>query len=180
MAAKTITNKYLIIGLAAMLILILGTLAENGSQLQKILFIIGAPTLGITAYANKQKMLTALQLVATLGATIAFFPDVPAVVKYLMMGGAIVLSLAYLTKSKYFATDKFGLIGSIGLASIALGLATNALSSPFLFGIFLGLGGLIVAVYSLIQFVHYNVKIALLWVVLNILFSINPLLMLIK
>lgn len=171
---------HVIVGLIAMVILVFGTFSEAGSQLQKILFVIGAPTLGITAYAGKQKMFTTLQLVATLGAILAFFPDSPATTKYGVMGIISILSLAYLVKTRYFEADGYGLIGAIGLISIAIGYVTSPFPSPFWFAFFLGVGGMLLTLYSGIQFFHDKVKIALLWLILNIIFSINPILILIK
>ena len=180
MEIKDITIQWpLFIGIISMVILVLGTIADGGSQLQKILFILGAPILGITAYADKQKMFTILQSIATLGAILAFFQGFPTI-KYGLMSTAVILGLIYLAKTKYFDTDKWGLVGAVGLVCIAMGFATNAISSPFLFGFFLGIGGLLVAIYSAIQYFHYKIKIALIWVILNIIFSISPLLMLIK
>lgn len=178
----TYISKYwpILIGIIAMLFLVYGTLSESGSQIQKILFVVGAPMLGLTAYFSKQKMFTILQLVATLGAVLAFFPGLSAEFKYLLMGAAAIFGLIYLERAKCFENSKLELIGALGLISIAVGFATDSLTSPFLFGIFLGLGGILVALYSAIQFFNYKIKIALIWLVLNILFSINPLLLIFR
>lgn len=180
MTPKQIKILSLIIGIIAMILLVVGTIAHGGSLIQKILFVIGAPILGITAFANKQKMLTALQLVATIGAIIVFFPIISEIGKYLILVGASLIAIIYLIKSDYYKTDKYGLIGSIGLLFIAGGFATDATIHLVLFSILLGVGGLIVALYSWLNFVHYKTKIALIWVVLNIIFSINPILNLLK
>ncbi len=170
----------LIIGILAMIFLVAGTLAESGSILQKILFLIGAPTLGITAYANKQKMFTILQLIATVGAIIAFFPGLPTSIKYSVMIIGTIVALVYLIKEKYFDQDKWGYLGGIGLISIAFGLATNPVNAPFWFGLLLGAGGLIVSLYSAISFFHHKIKIAFIWFVLNIIFSIAPILIFLR
>jgi len=163
-----------------MLLLVAGTLAEGGSLLQKILFLIGAPALGITAYVDKQKMFTVLQAVATLGAVLAFFPSVSEAARYCLMGAVAIVGLAYLVRRGYFSSDRWGWLGSAGLILIAMGFATDPVSSPLLFGIFLGVGGLAVAAYSAISFFHYKVRIAVMWLVLNVIFSINPILIFIK
>ena len=154
-------------------------MAEKKFQ-QKILFLLGAPILGITAYANQQKMFTTLQLIATLGAVVAFFPNLSETIKYSLMISGVLLALFYLTKRKYFEQDKWGWLGSIGLICIAFGFATDSNLSPFWFGFFLGLGGLIVAAYSAIGFFHYKIKIALIWLILNIIFSIKHILIFLK
>lgn len=170
----------LVIGIIAMILIVIATLLEGGSDIQKILFVIGVPVLGIIAYINKQKMFTVLQSVGTIGAMLAFFPTIPEVVRYVILIGAGLLGVAYLFKSKYYKKDKFGWLGTIGLLSIAAGLATSATLYPMWFSAFLGVGGLTVAIYSTLNFFHYKVKIAIIWIVLNILFSANPILNLIK
>ena len=180
MKIKFIGKWPLVVGIIAMLLLVTGTLSEGGSTIQKILFVIGAPALGITAFMDKQKMFTALQTVATIGAVLAFFPEFPETLKYAVLLGAGIIGIFYLLKTRYYKEDRFGWLGSVGLLSIAAGFATNAVTYPVLFSVFLGAGGLIVALYSALNFYHYRVKIALIWIVLNILFSINPILNLLK
>ncbi|MFC2175041.1 hypothetical protein ACFLQ2_04220 [archaeon] len=170
----------LVVGIIAMVLLVAGTVSEGGSVIQKVLFVIGAPALGVTAYANKQKMFTALQSVATVGAVLAFFPVVPGVLRYVTLVGAGLLGVAYLFKTGYYKEDKFGWIGTIGLLCIAAGFATNATLHLLWFSLFLGVGGLVVAAYSALNFFHYKIKIALIWVVLNVLFSVGPILNLVK
>ncbi|MDO8554292.1 MAG: hypothetical protein Q7S22_05770 [Candidatus Micrarchaeota archaeon] len=172
-----ISEKWsLFIGVFAMILLVAGTLSESGSLLQKFLFLIGAPILGITAYVDKQKMFTTLQVIASLGALIAFFPNLSDAVRYGLMIGGTAIALFYLIKIKYFKEDNWGWLGSVGLICIAFGFATNANLSPLWFGLFLGAGGLLVAAYSTISLFHYKIKIALIWLILNIIFSINPIL----
>jgi hypothetical protein len=178
--SKTIEKVSLIIGIAAMVVVVIATVLEGGSEAQKILFVIGVPTLGVVAYVDKQKMFSVLQSVATVGAVLAFFPTIPEIARYVLLVGASLVGIAYLFKAHYYSTDKFGWLGTIGLLSIAAGLATNAILYPMWFGFFLGAGGVVVAIYSTLNFFKYKVKIALIWVVLNIMFSINPLLIFIK
>lgn len=180
MNVRVIEKWPLIIGIIAMVLLVIATLLEGGSDTQKILFLIGVPTLGITAYMDKQKMFTVLQSVVTIGAILAFFPTVSEEIKYVILLGGALLGIVYLFKLKYYKEDKFGWIGTVGLLSIAAGLATNAILHPIWFNFFLGAGGSIVAVYSTLNFFRYKVKIALIWIVLNVLFAINPILNLLK
>jgi hypothetical protein len=180
MNAKLFEKWPLFIGFIAMVLLVAGTISEDGSTIQKILFVIGAPTLGITSFMDKQKMFTALQSVATIGAVLVFFPELPESARYIILLGAGIIGIYYLLKSEYYKEDKFGWLGSIGLLSIAAGFATDAATHLILFSTLLGAGGLIVALYSALNLFHYRVRIAIIWIILNILFSINPLLNLIK
>lgn len=170
----------ILIGIIAMLLLVYGTLSESGSQIQKVLFVVGAPMLGITAYFNKQKIFMVLQLIVTLGAMLAFFPGLERENTYLLMGAAGTLGVHYLNKTKCFKNTEEELSSVVGLILIAFGFATNPVTDPLLFGIFLGFGGLLVALYSAIQFFTYKIKIAIIWLILNILFSINPILLIFK
>lgn len=162
------------IGICAMILVVLGTLVEGGSLIQKLLFVIGAPVLGFTAYLNKQKMFTTLQAVVTIGAVLAFFGGVPAILKYVIMAGSALFGVGYLIKTNYSKKDVFWPLGGIGLLSIAFGLATNAMAYPVLFNSLLMAGGILIAIYSAIGFFHLKIKIAAIWLVLNIIFATNP------
>lgn len=180
MKEKTIRRIALGIGIIAMILLVLGTISESGSLLQKIFFIIGAPVLGLTAYLNRQKMFVALQSVAAIGAVLAFFPAVIPELKYAIMIGISIIALCYLIKTNHYKKDPWGILGSLGLILIAIGFATNPLELPRLFGFLLGVGGIFVAIYSAIGFFYYKIRIAIIWFILNIIFSINPMLLLIS
>ncbi len=164
------------LGIAAGLLLVAGTFSAAGSLLQKALFAIGAPLLGITAYVDKQKMFTALQAVATVGAWIAFFPPVPETARYAALAAAAMLAIAYLVRGGYYSSDRFGWLGSIGLLCFAAGFATSPISHTFAFDLLFIAGGTTLAAYSMLDFIIYKVKIALIWVVLNALLVVNPLL----
>lgn len=168
-------KRSLIIGIIAMILLVVGTLVEGGSLLQKLLFVIGAPVLGFTAYLNKQKMFITLQIVVTIGAILAFFGNLPSFLRYTIMIGSGIIVVGYLIKTNYFKEDVWWPLGGLGLLSIAVGFATNAVAYPILFNLLLGTGGVLVALYSAIGFFHLKVKIAAIWLVLNVIFSINPL-----
>ncbi len=172
---KVLTKYSLIIGIIAMVLLVVGTVLEGGSLLQKLLFVIGAPALGFTAYLNKQKMFITLQTVVTIGAILAFFGNLPAILRYVVMVGSGVFGIGYLIKTDYFKEDVWWPLGGLGLLSIAVGFATNTAAYPILFNSLLGAGGVLVALYSAIGFFYFKVRIAAIWLVLNIVFSINPL-----
>ena len=176
MKTQRINHSSLLIGIIAMILLVAGTIAESGSLLQKILFVVGAPVLGITAYLSKQKMFAILQAVATIGAALAFLMVMPEL-RYAIMLGAAAIGIGYLIKSNHYEKDKWGILGTIGLVLIAIGFATNPLQYPRLFGFLLGFGGMLIAVYSAIGFFHYKIRISLIWLILNVMFSINQILL---
>jgi len=167
-------QQSLIIGLMAMILLVLGTLVTGGSSLQKWLFIIGAPTLGLTALWNKQKMFVTLQTVITVGAILAFF-NLHYLPKYTIMSGSGIIGVAYLTLAGYSKEDPWWPLAGLGLLAIAVGFATNPVAYPILFNALLGFGGILVALYSAIGLLFLKVRIAAIWLVLNIIFAINPL-----
>ncbi len=164
----------LVIGIVAMVLIIIATLAQGGSLLQKTLFLIGAPVLGLTAWTNKQKMFIVLQIVVSLGAVLAFFSGVPQEARYAVIVGGGVVGMAYLTKTNYSREDAWWPLGGLGLLVLAAGLATDAAANPLMFNSLLAAGGIIVALYSAIGFFHLKVRIAAIFLVLNIIFVINP------
>ncbi len=164
----------LVIGIIGMCLSVVGTIVEGGSLAQKILFLIGASCLISTAIYNSQKMFIALQGVILVGAVLGFFQDISNEWKYVIMGGASVLAVGELIRKKYFNKDPWGIIGSAGLFCIALGFAINASQNPFIFNALLLSGGVFVAIYSAIGFFYYRVRISILWLILNVVFAVNP------
>ena len=133
-----------------MVILIIGVFSETTSFFQKTLFLIGALLLTIVAFKNNQKMLLTLQCIVTFGNFLAFF-QIEESLWYILLAGAAIIGLAHLIGISYYKNDKCGVVGSIGLLMLALGFATNANTSPLLFGAFIGFGAILVAGYSLID-----------------------------
>ena len=172
----TSLNRHsLTIGVIAMVLLIIGTLVEGGTLVQKLLFVIGSPILGLTAYLNKQKMFTTLQIIVTIGAILAFFNNISVILNYAVMISSSLFGLGYLIKINYFKEDMWWPVGGLGLLIIATGFATSAVDYPIMFNSLLGIGGILVALYSAIGFFHLKVRIAVIWLILNVVFSINPL-----
>lgn len=168
-------KKYsFIIGITGMILLAVGTFLEGSSLPQKLLFIVGAPVLGFSAYLNKQKMFITLEAVATIG-TILAFSDISNILTYAIMIGSGIVGILYLIKTNYSKEDAWWPIGGLGLMLIALGFATSAITYPIFFGFFLGFGGILVAIYSAIGFFILKTRISVIWLILNIIFSINPL-----
>lgn len=163
----------LVFGVLAMTGLVVGTFLQGGSLAQKLLFLIGAIALTILAYLNKQKMFMVIEIVVSLSAILAFM-NMATQLKYLILIGASIVGVTYLIKINFFKEDGWWPIGGLGLLLIAAGLATDATSYPFLFNLFLGLGGIFVAIYSAIGLFLFKAKIAAIWLILNIFFSVSP------
>lgn len=176
MLLRDILKKFsLPIGIAAMILLVIGTFMPGGSLQQKVLFVIGAPTLGLTAHLSKQKMFTVLQAVVTMGALLGFFSTAPAILRYAIMLGSAALGLGYLVRANYSKEDWWWPIGGLGLLGFAFSFATNAIAYPTIFNLLIIFGGALMAIYSAIGFFKLKVKIAAIWLILNILLTINPL-----
>lgn len=167
------------LGLVAMMLLVVGAFLPGGSLTQKILFIVGAPTLGVTAVVNRQPMFSALQGVVTLGAILVFFPALPVEPRYILMLGGAVLAVCWLGDSGYYRHDRSGWVGTVGLTLIAIGLATPAAQYPLLFFVALGFGGLLVALYSGFS-IAGGFRLGWIWLILNLLFAANPFLQLVR
>ncbi len=172
-------KSILLVGLIAMILLVMGTFVEGGSFLQKILFVIGASVLGVVAYFNKQKIFTILQAVATIGAILAFISLAPTF-RYGIMLGSAAIGIYYLIKKQSYKADPWGIIASLGLILFAIGLATNPLQSPIVWSLAFIFGGVLVATYSAIGFFKNKIKIAVIWLILNLLLTVNPILLLLK
>lgn len=170
-----LSNSALAVGILGMSASVAGTFAVGGSLLQKCLFLGGACGLLFSAVVNRQTMFVALQGVILTGAILGFFGTVPVEWKYGIMAVPVVCAFAYLIWVKYFQKDLWGILGSLGLIFIALGFAINVVDYPWLFNLFLALGGLTVAIYSGIGFFYYRIRITVLWLILNVVFSVKPL-----
>jgi hypothetical protein len=168
-------RKYsLTIGIIAMVLLVAGTFVEGGSLLQKLFFLFGAPALAFTAFLNKQKMFMMIHIIVTIGSVLAFFTDIPYILRYSVLIGSGLLGIGYLVKIRYSKEDSWWPLGGLGLLSIAVGFATNAAAYPILFNFLLAFGGILVAAYSAVGFFRLKIRIAAIWLVLNMIFSVSP------
>jgi len=163
-------------GLFAMVLLLVGVFSEPSSLLQKTLFLIGAIILTIVAYLNNQRMLFALQIIISVGSILAFL-ELIGIIKYAILFAASAVAIVYLLIIKNYKSDPWSITCSAGLILIAAGFATDASIYPLYFGLSLGLGGLLVAFYSFIDYFYNKNKIAIIWFVLNLVFAINPILL---
>lgn len=180
MNKKTLYWLAIIIGFVGMSLVLCGVFLEGGSLVQKILFLAGAVLLFSSALLNKLKMYIALQLMIIIGAILGFFVSVPILWKYLIMVVPSIVAVGYLVKIKHFKEDPWGVLGSAGLLSLAVGFATDAVSSPVLFNSLLAFGGVAIAIYSAIGFFYYKFRMSILWLILNAVFAVSPILYLIS
>jgi hypothetical protein len=170
---ETLRKYSLGIGIAAMTLATLATFSEPGSLTQRLLFLIAVPTLGFVAYLNEHKMFLSLQIVATISTILAFF-ILPQLVMYTIMIGSAAIATVYLIKINYSKQDPWWPLGGAGLISLAAGLATSAVLFPFIFFFLLALGGILIALYSAVGFFIFKVRIAAIWLFLNLIFAANP------
>ncbi|MDD5172459.1 MAG: hypothetical protein PHF60_05495 [Candidatus ainarchaeum sp.] len=166
-------------GIAAMILLIIGVLSEPSSLPQKSLFLIGSVVLTVVAHLNKQRMLLALQSIITLGSILAFV-DLGGIIKYILLFGASAVVIWYLVSIKNYKKDPWSISCTAGLILVAIGYVTDATADPLYFGLYLGLGSLLVALYSFIDYFYNKDKIAIIWFILNVVFAINPILLVIS
>lgn len=180
MKKQTIANISFGVGLLGMTLLVFGTTFDAGDSWQKILFMVGTFLMTVTAFVDRHKMYSALEVVLIIGTILAFFAGIETSVRYLIMGIPAILAVVYLVKVKYFSKDPWGILASIALLCVALGFATDPADLAMAFHGLLAAGAVMLTIYSLIQFFYYKVRIALLFMILNAVFSINPLIALWK
>lgn len=166
-------------GIALMSLAIIGTFLENGSSLQMAFFLISAISLCLVAYLNSQKMFTVLQGVVSIGAFIPFL-ELSNIIKSVIMALSGLLAIAYLVKINYLKEDKWWPIGGVGIIGLAVGFAVNGAGHLLLFNLLLAFAGITIAAYSAIGFFHLKNRISLIWLILNGVFFINPLILTLK
>jgi hypothetical protein len=162
-----------IIGIIAMSMLVAGTFADPGSSTQKMLFLIPGPMLAYTAYVARQKMLLSLQAVLTVGVLLSFYPQMPASINYLVLGTGLIV-IGYLAETHYIKQDKYWPLAALGILLLAFGYSTNANKEPLIFNALLASGSFSVAIYSYIGYHKLKTKVSGIWLILNLLFMVNP------
>lgn len=156
------------IGVIGLLCAIVGNLYP-GTMMQKYLYLAGGVLLMVSALLEKQEYFIALEVVVIVSALLAFLPEY----EWLKMGVPLLLSLfsvAYLY-SRGLLNSALSLLGVAGLVFLGLGYATL---NPVIYL----LGGLVLTVYSAGSYFK-GVRIALLWAILNAIFSFTALLVLV-
>jgi len=156
------------IGAIGLLCAIVGNLYP-ATMLQKYLYLAGGVLLMISALLEKQEYFIALEVVVIVSALLAFLPELA----WLKMGVPLLLSLfsiAYLY-SRGLLNSALSLLGVAGLVFLGLGYA---ILNPVIYL----LGGVVLTAYSLGSYFK-GVGIALLWAILNAIFSVTALLTLV-
>lgn len=161
--------------IAGMLLGIAGTVAPQGTVLQRTLFLLSASILAVTAYRSDQTMLTVLQTVVTISAILAFIPGLGLQTRLLLVLGPAIIATGYLIRIGHRDVDPYWPIGAVGLLLLAGGLSLSG-TAPFVFNLLLATGASIISLYATVQYVVDDISIQIIWVLLNIVFMINPLL----
>lgn len=161
--------------IGGMLLGIAGTVTPQGTVLQRSLFLASASILGVTAYRSGQTMLTILQIVVSISAILAFIPFITVLKRLLLVLGPAIIATAYLIRIEHREADPYWPVGAAGLLLLAGGLSLSG-TAPLMFNLLLAIGAAIIAVYAAIQYIVDDVSIQLIWVLLNVVFMINPLL----
>ncbi len=125
-------------------------------------FVIGAILMLLAAVIERELFFSVLQLVVLAGAAMYFTPFsllIRAVVP-IVLAGSFLLYFVYSGRMQ----DRLTLFGSLGIAILAIGYAV---SSPFVYFA----GGVILTIYATMSY-RRGVSIAILWAILNFVFSI--------
>ncbi|RQG94901.1 hypothetical protein [Natrarchaeobius chitinivorans] len=162
-----------LIGIVGMVMLVVGSTLEEGTLVQRLLFLVGPIVLLLVAYHNREMMLTVLQVVIILGSAMAFFPTVPLAGRLPVLMGAAILSVGYLVWIDYRRKDRFWPIGGAGLLMLAAGFTISS-AHLVAFNALLAVGSVLMAVYSTLGLIFLRVRIMAIWIVLNVAFAIAP------
>lgn len=153
------------IGVIGLLCAIIGNMYP-ATMLQKHLYLAGGVLLMISALIEKQEYFITLEVVVIVSALLAYLPDHGT----LKMAVPLLLSLfsiGYLY-SRGLLKSPASLLGVAGLVFLGLGYATL---NPYIYLC----GGVVLTAYSAISY-YQGVRIALLWAILNAIFSFTALL----
>lgn len=161
------------VAIVGMLALVFGSTLEEGTAVQRSLFLVATIVLLAVAYVTDEKMLTTLEIVLLLGSVMAFVPALSLELRMVILLGAAVIGVAYLYSIDYREKDQYWPIGGVGLLLIAGGFAISDLNI-LAFNGFLAIGSLVVAAYSSLGFFVRGVRIQSIWIVLNLAFAVTP------
>jgi hypothetical protein len=152
----------LALGIVGLGLAIIGNLYPD-TQTQKVLYLLGGILLTITAVIEGQAYFIALEAIVIVSASLAFIPGY-FFLKAMLPLALTALFLLYLNRNPH-STEKVDHLGTCGLVLLALGYA---ITHPLLYLA----GGIVLTVYSYRAY-RAGVSIALLWAVLNAVFSLT-------
>ncbi len=154
----------MIIGTLGLILAIIGNFYLD-SLLQKYLYFFAAVLLTGSAVLEKQTFFIILEIIVVVSTAIAFIPG------YMLFKAAIPLLLSAIFLGNYLSSpqnrDILNLTGALGIILLALGYA---IIHP---AIYLA-GGVVLTIFSSIAFAR-GVRIAILWAILNAVFSVTAL-----
>lgn len=151
-------KKTMIPGILGMLLIIPGIFLTRE---QRILFLLGALGMTLTALLEGHRLFTGLQLVILSG-TLSAFGDLSPLMKGIIPIGVSVPVLIYLHNKNLMDT---GLRRLGALALITLGVGFSLQNSYIFF-----LGGGLISVFSFLEF-RSGFKPAIIWLILNLIFT---------
>lgn len=161
---ERIGNQKVNVGIAVIGMLI----ASTGNLLtvptpQKWCYLVGALLLLLSSSLERQRFFIILQIIVVIGSAIAFSAFAPTIKAAFPIVFSI-LALIYMATSGMLR-DKLTIFGCFGIVFLAAGYA---ITNPFVY-LF---GALVLMIYSFISYSR-GVTIALLWGILNAIFSVT-------
>lgn len=174
-ANKLKSNLFFVFGIIGMAAAIFGvTFLPLASLLQREVFLVAVIILLIVAEASKQKILDAIEIVLFIGIVLALF-SVSQYVTLTAIAISVVILVAYLLKIHYYNKEPIGVIGTVGFVLLAIGYGVNTGNAILLNSFAFSFGAIAVAIYSLMAFILYKVRVQIIWFILNVAFAIGPL-----
>lgn len=151
------------VGIIGMVLATYANLLPQMSLLQKSFYFIGAVLMLVSSMLEKQRFFTALQLVVVGSTAIAFAPLALSIKTGFSVTCSVIAILYFIVTGQ--CKDKLTAFGCLGIAILAIGYAVT---NPIIYL----LGSIALFIYSLLSY-RQGVKIAIVWVIMNIVFSIT-------
>lgn len=151
------------VGIIGMLLATYANLLPQMSLLQKSFYFIGAVLMLISSTLEKQRFFMVLQLVIVGSTAIAFAPLAPIIKTSFSVACSVIAILYFIFTGQ--CKDKLTIFGCLGIAILAIGYAVT---NPVIYL----LGSIALFIYSLLSYKR-GIKIAIVWVIMNIVFSIT-------
>ncbi len=153
-------TRTMVPGVIGMALTLLGLLLPIGFE-QRVVFLLGALGPTLTAYLEYHKLFLVLQAVVVSGTLVAFF-QLASYVK-ISIPFFIAIPVLLLLKKQAVLSTANDIFGAVSLLLLSAGYATQEM-------LFLFLGGFAVSIYSAIEW-RKGFAPALIWLVLNVIFT---------
>jgi len=164
-------------GIVGMIVALYPVMMPLSDFIRQCFFTGGAAILLITAILSKQRVFIILQVILLISSVLGFLSFIPMAFIYMIMSLVLGIAIGNLFTDRYFHEDHWAFLGLFGFTALAIAFS-GIVSSDFLFNLMLAAGGIFISVYALIRFLGHKVWIASIWLILNIVFCINPILLL--